>query len=69
MDKDENALEINRVGFTERELKQISSAKYYVEQLGAYGTPFHLLLVLIYKLARLVEKSYQFRSDFWSSKN
>lgn len=57
---------IANVDFEDKELNAIHLAKYY-QKIGAPGLPNHLYLVLIAKLASIVEKQNTFSTDKWQS--
>jgi hypothetical protein len=61
------ALTLDGVTFDDREIAEIVLAKAY-EQLGNFGAPNHLSMVVIQKLARLVEMNYSFVTNAWKGK-
>jgi len=65
MQNEDIVLTIDGVGFTERELKSIGMCKDYAGD--AFGAPNHLLMVVVDKLARMIERKHQFTSNWWSS--
>lgn len=62
------SLTLDNIPFEDRELAAIALAKHYVNQLEGFGAPDHLYMVVIAKLAALVEKKHAFRSDHWQGK-
>ena len=58
--------QIAGVEFEERELEAIRIAKYY-ESTGAPGLPNHLFMVVIAKMAKIIERDNTFMTDQWQS--
>ena len=61
-------LTIANVEFDERDLNLIAFAKLYVERFGAFGASNHHSMLVIQKLASIVEKQNQFATELWRSK-